>query len=301
MVRTRKDRRGASHAVYFAELVDGLQCVLRVVMHATEDIGLDVWMAERCRERGVPAPEVLTYDAVARDGWPAYAIMRRLPGVHAYGVRLPAGDRREVLCRMGTYLAAIHTIPVAGFGQLVRTGETYAGRESSLWTHVEHEVSDALARLRDDVLPPARRERIYRRFVTARSLLDRPTAVICHGDYRLANTLLLRESGRWRVSGVLDFEMAHAGDPAYDLASFFYSLRLKPWREADLAAICDGYGISYPLPPELLERVLLYQVHAAVGQLFWEISWEDQEEIDRVLGWLDQFEAALDDLAARYH
>jgi aminoglycoside phosphotransferase (APT) family kinase protein len=293
VVRLRKDSTGASHAVYFALLADGLECVLRVVMHAAEDPGLEVWMAARCRERGVPVPEVLACAPAPRDGWPAYIITRRLPGVPAHPVRLHAAERGAVLRQMGTYLASIHTIPVSGFGHLVRQGNGFAGREPSLWTFLDHEIRGELGRLPDDALPPARRAAIYARFAAAREALDRPAAVACHGDYRLKNAVLAQENGRWRVSGVVDFEMAQAGDPAYDLAYFFYSLRSRPWTEADLAAICAGYGLPYPFPPDLRQRVLLYQVLAAVGHLWWAVSFKDDQDVRRVLAWLDEFETAL--------
>ena len=295
MRRIRKDRVGASHAVYFADLTDGERCVLRVVVHADEDIGLEVWMAERCRERGVPTPQVMAYEAQPSDGWPAFVVTRRVPGTPGEGVFMPLEDRRAVLRQLGTYLAAIHSIPVTGFGQLIRSNDTYAGREGRLWTRIDHEVRGELAQLSDDVLPPSRKEQLYARFAAERETLDRSEAVACHGDYRLKNAVLAREHDTWRVSAVLDFEMAHAGDPACDLAYFFYSLRSKPWRDADLAAICEGYGVPYPLPRDVGRRVTLYQLYAALSHLWWEISLDENREIERVLGWIAAFEAALDD------
>jgi aminoglycoside phosphotransferase (APT) family kinase protein len=42
--------------------------------------------------------------------------------------------------------------------------------------------------------------------------------VLVHGDYRLGNFLVVREGGTARLSGVLDWEMVHVGDPHEDLA-----------------------------------------------------------------------------------
>jgi aminoglycoside phosphotransferase (APT) family kinase protein len=41
---------------------------------------------------------------------------------------------------------------------------------------------------------------------------------LVHGDYRLGNFLIVREDGRARLSGVLDWEMVHLGDPLEDVA-----------------------------------------------------------------------------------
>jgi hypothetical protein len=90
--------------------------------------------------------------------------------------------------------------------------------------------------------------------------------------------------------------MAAAGDPAQDLAYVFYSLRWSRggWHERDVEAICSGYGCPYPLGDELRHRVLLYQVWVAVANLFWDVSFRDQEGIATILRWLTELEAALD-------
>jgi len=48
--------------------------------------------------------------------------------------------------------------------------------------------------------------------------LDRQALV--HGDFNNRNTLVNRIGGRWRVTGVLDWELAIAGSPLWDAARF---------------------------------------------------------------------------------
>lgn len=45
-----------------------------------------------------------------------------------------------------------------------------------------------------------------------------PAVTLVHGDFRLGNFLVLREAGRIRLTGVLDWEMVHLGDPLEDVA-----------------------------------------------------------------------------------
>lgn len=290
----RKDTAGSSHAVYFVTLADGGEVVLRVAMQPDQDEALERWMIGRCRAAGVPVPDVLVCRPSAGDGVPAFVITRRLPGRPAHKVRLSPQDRGAVLREMGGYLAAIHSIPVPGFGRLVRRGRTYAGGDGSLWNFVQREFDADLERLPHGVLPPPRRRALLARLTAARNVLKRPRGALLHGDYRLKNAVLVQTSPGWRVSGLVDFEMAAAGDPAQDLAYFFYSLRSDAWSEADVSTICAGYGCPYPLTEELRRRVLLYQVWHAVGHLFWEVSFRDEAGIARVLAWLDELEAALD-------
>jgi aminoglycoside phosphotransferase (APT) family kinase protein len=293
-----KDTIGASHAVYFARLPDGTECVLRVAMQPDQDERLELWMIERCRQLGVPVPEVLACEPVPRDAVPAFMIMRRLPGRPGHLVRLPARDRRRVLHQLGEYLRAIHSVPIAGFGPLVPHGRGYGGEEPSLSAYVIRAFAHALERLPEDVVPPARRAALRDRFADAAPLLERPTASLLHGDYRLKNALLEERADGWHVSGIVDFEMASGGDPARDLAYCFYSLRWNPgrrgrWDERDIASICAGYGCPYPLEAALRQRVLLYQTWEAVGNLFWDVSFGDHDGIASILRWLTEFEADI--------
>ena len=137
-------------------------------------------------------------------------------------------------------------------------------------------------------------------FRRARALRDRPRGARLHGDYRLKNALLAEGPGGWRVSGIVDFEMAAAGDPAQDLASFLSSLRPDdPGRPdvldpGDAAAVCVGYGCPFPLAGELRRRVLLSQLGQAVEHLCWETSFRDAAGTARVLKRPTGLEAALD-------
>jgi hypothetical protein len=95
------------------------------------------------------------------------------------------------------------------------------------------------------------------------------------------------------------------GGPAQDLAYLLYSL----WpdapeagdgrdtadgpSEADVAAVCAGYGCAAPLEGDLRRRALLYQVGHAVAHLFWETSFRDGAGEARVLGRLAALEREL--------
>lgn len=52
----------------------------------------------------------------------------------------------------------------------------------------------------------------------AANLPDTDRLVLVHGDYRLGNFLIAREGGAARLTGILDWEMVHVGDPHEDLA-----------------------------------------------------------------------------------
>lgn len=67
---------------------------------------------------------------------------------------------------------------------------------------------------------------------------------LLHGDYRLGNWLVSRAGADTRLTGILDWEMVHLGDPAEDLAWCFSHL----WRAQTPRAACLAP------PAELLAR-----------------------------------------------
>ena len=108
--------------------------------------------------------------------------------------------------------------------------------------------------------------------------------------------------GRVRVSAVLDFEMALAGDGAFDLAYLAYQ---DARDEHDLAAILRGYGAPSGPPSDqpagppatcagLRRRLLLYQVPQALEHLWWVVSFRDETATARVLARLRTLVDALE-------
>jgi aminoglycoside phosphotransferase (APT) family kinase protein len=58
--------------------------------------------------------------------------------------------------------------------------------------------------------------------------------VLLHGDYRLGNWLVERAGAKSRLTGLLDWEMVHLGDPIEDLAWCISHL----WRGSTPRAAC---------------------------------------------------------------
>lgn len=288
VVAIERDRTGGSHAVFFAQLADGQECVARVATHPEHDLARELWAAEQCRALGVPVPEVLAADTAPAGGAPPYAILRRSPGVPAHVVSLAGPERAAVFEQLGTHAARIHSIALPGFGDLRPGPNGYAGSQPSLGAWVVQQVEQLLARLPRETLPPEQARSLLARFRSERDVLDRPAAVLVHGDYRFKN--LLRDGPR--VAAILDFEMAMAGDPAMDLAWLLYSDAQGP---EDMAAFLKGYGDGVAQLPgdDFHKRLLLYQLQYALNHLRWEASLRNQPGCAAVRRRLRDLEAAL--------
>ena len=157
---------------------------------------------------GVPVPPIVASATACAPHLGPARITEHVDG-EALGPRIVRGDRfaaaRAVLpAQCGRALGAIHSIDPAEVPGL--------------------EPVDTLGRLRDglDLLGEHRPAfELALRWLHDHRPPPRPTSVV-HGDFRVGN-LLVDESG---LRAVLDWELAHLGDPVEDLGW----LCARPWR-----------------------------------------------------------------------
>ncbi len=199
------------------------------------------------RQTPVPTFEVLASDVSYRD-WPwRYLVTTHLPGVAWPTVSAPfMGSAHQTYHDLGQAVAHLHHITFPAFGEIDADGSVHRGMSllEALEDRAKHRVADprhvALfasvlqdrASLFDDVTQPA----------------------LCHEDLNPTNILLQQEDGFWRLSAILDFDSAWAGDPESDLA------RLDLWR----GMMGDGFRTAYetirPIAPRYAERRPVYQL-----------------------------------------
>jgi hypothetical protein len=315
-------------------------------MHPEHDLARELWATERCRAAGVPAPRLLAADLAPGSGGAPFAVHERLPGRPGARVALSPTQRRSVLEELGRLAARIHSVRVPGVGDLapldarggqVPDGEPapygYGGTSVSWWGYASGALEGHLRNLPPGALPSELSGAVRRRFEEGRPVLEAavppgsPDSALVHADFRLENTLLVRDpSGGVRVSAVLDFEMALAGDGAFDIA---YLASQDARDEDDLVAILRGYGTpSGPAPEQppkqpfeqppgqaetqragpspggpagipaagasLRRRLLLYQLPQALEHLWWAVNFRDEAATARVLARLRTLVDALE-------
>jgi aminoglycoside phosphotransferase (APT) family kinase protein len=175
----------------------------------------------------VPVPEV-HHVLVPEDGLGEGFLMERIPGATLPGkiLRDPAlaSVRPQLASQLGGIAAAIHAVEVSRLPelplldaqrQLQHLHAQYQGQETA------RPVFDLAFRWLREHLPPA------------------VTPVLVHGDYRHGNLII----GAQGVHAVLDWELAHSGDPAEDLAW----MCIPPWRFGELDKPVGGFGLREDL------------------------------------------------------
>ncbi|MBL6853181.1 MAG: aminoglycoside phosphotransferase family protein [Alphaproteobacteria bacterium] len=220
------------------------------------------WFAQQLHERTkAPVPWPMHHDT-SDDifGWP-YLMMPKMPGMctDERGIKtlLEPADRRAVAVALGETLAEMQrlTWPFAGdFSPVSIELEPYAEGAVS-W--IVREAS-MFARMCGERLTHEDRAWIDTAIDGARG--DVPNTYV-HCDYKFGNLTLLKERGRWHVSGLFDFHEARFSDGALDLVRSACSyLDTEP----ELARVFrDAYG-----KPLDAGRMTLYAINDRLK--FWE-------------------------------
>ena len=172
---------------------------------------------------GVRSPEPL-FELTAQDALGEAYVMRRIGGIAIARKLLRDAPyeaaRGKIASQLGEILARIHATDTASLPSLVR-----------------REAADHIAELRRSLDMLGRPQPV---FELALSWLDRrkpaplPRPVLVHGDYRTGN-YLVDETG---VTTILDWELAHLGDPVEDLGW----LCVKSWRFGAIDKPAGGFG-----------------------------------------------------------
>jgi aminoglycoside phosphotransferase (APT) family kinase protein len=262
--RTANARRlsgGASLETWAFDLDDGTPLILRrrpdsaAMRETAQSLASEARLIRAADQAGAPAPSVVHVCAPS-DGLGEAYVMRRLEG-ETLGRRIVrdeafAAVRPDLARRCGEVLAHIHAVPTEGLPDLATSdarGEIARYEEIYRQLGARRPILEAAFRWLETVAPPPP---------------ERP--VLVHGDFRNGNLMIHPTGG---LVGVLDWELAHLGDPAEDLGWICVnSWRFGEWRKpvggfGDYADLLAGYGGGVSL-----ERVKFWQ---ALGSLKWGV------------------------------
>lgn len=248
MTSAKRHLVGGSRDLWFVE-VGGRSLVLRAetgagaLAHTPLTLQREARVCRALAGSGVPVAEI-----VAVSDQPSAVLMTRLPGTSDLR-KLAPGDGPGLVNHFMETLAALHRIDVEdldlpGFDRPRRV-EDHALHELVLWEGIAAErlhtldplLTEAMVWLRDNV--PSRATR----------------TVLVQGDTGPGNFLF---DGA-RITGLVDWELSHLGDPMDDIA--WLDLRGATGPFADLAARDDAYerasGISIDAASVGYYRVLV--------------------------------------------
>ncbi len=214
---------GNARKAYSFDLVMGkkdghldMPCIMLMQAGAGQlesDLAAEFRVLEALHGTGVPAPQALWLDADGSALGAPSVIMERVTGVTdilALRAPEPAGRNQAIALAFADAAAKLHTAPIDRLGFLgSTTRETTAAEQVTLW---ETQF------LKQRMEPHPAIAFGFQWLKTHAPVAERISLV--HGDYRLGNFLFEDE----RITALLDWEMAHLGDPAEDIAWAYRAL-----------------------------------------------------------------------------
>ncbi|WP_051467714.1 phosphotransferase family protein [Actinomadura oligospora] len=222
----RRDGSGASRVTCGFEVVDGDGAVVPLILRlgtpgasASVPLVREAALIRAGARVGVPGPEVLA--AGGEDGplGVEFVVMERIEGetIPRRILRDPAlaDVRPRLAARCGEILAAVHRVPADEVPGLDAGDQLDVWREILAAAPEPYPALEFALRWLDRNRPPAR------------------PRVVVHGDFRNGNLII----GPDGVRAVLDWELAHLGDPLEDLGW----LCVKAWRFGAGAPV-GGFG-----------------------------------------------------------
>ena len=198
---------------------------------------------------GLPVASPELHACGELEGW-CYVVMQRLPGVPLSEARpkIPRRDLLGIAGAAGALASALAAVP------RFRPFTPF-----STWRDfITARRRDCVAVHRDNGLPTSLLATIEDQITGVALDIDDP--VFLHTELTDTNLMVARVDGRWRLSGVFDFEPSMLGHPLYELpAVTIFVARGDP--ELCRAAV-EGYGITAfdaRLRRELLALTLLHR------------------------------------------
>jgi aminoglycoside phosphotransferase (APT) family kinase protein len=201
---------GETYAVSAA----GEDAVLRLYVRHPARAAVDVSLMRLVRGL-LPVPRVLDAMPEVSDQGPPYVLTERLPGVNLEKYLESAGDdeRRKVGEQLGDLLVRLSGMPFLDFGEFRGRELTIEPFDAGGLTQWFNKYVEDLGLTRDQA--DSMESVLDRAEDLAATGVDR--ACLVHSDFNPKNLLVDPESAE--ITGLIDWEFAHAGSPYTDLGN----------------------------------------------------------------------------------
>ncbi len=251
---------GETNEVYVASLPSGDELIVRASRRgAACRFESERWAVSAAASVGVPVPTILLVERTSDEaGELALCVERRLAGHGISEVDDPV-ERRRLTALAGEVTARLHTIEMTACGWVRPDGTAPAPS----WERVMHlgaspdELDALCAQASEHDISPVWVRAAADELDRHDELLAPITPRLLHGDLSPNHVLTDGE----QITGLLDFEQAFAGDPAFELVRWDYFYEMAP-----VAWFLEGYERVSDLGPDAALRIRLgrLRLHLAV-------------------------------------
>ncbi len=257
---------GVSTRVYRIRRV-GEIFYLRVLPEVGASFAPEAYAHTLLRARGVKVPEVIYVEHCNAALERAIMVTTAIAGQHIGHCHDMAGAQ-QALVAAGRDLAVINSVPVDGFGWIIRDSGNATRLEAEFASYREfafNQMEENLALVGGSALNQASIAAIQRTFERYDALFDAEgdgQARLAHGDFDA--THIYQHEGRY--TGVIDFGEIRGADPCYDLGH----VKLHDGEKLPLPMLphlLEGYASVAPLPANAPQRIALASLVIAIKAL----------------------------------
>tara|TARA_B100000029_G_scaffold512937_1_gene610969 strand:+ start:427 stop:1887 length:1461 start_codon:yes stop_codon:yes gene_type:complete len=205
-------------------------------------------------QNGVSAPKPFAINKNHNIFGTPFMLMEKIPGEcigHMYNI--PPINSDNLVLDIATKLSSIHGIPIKMFHNKTNGANCSSSQMALEW------ISSSEAMWLPLNLPSPAFTTAFEWLKQNTKLYDNGPRSLVHGDYGLNNLLIKDEY----VTGILDWEHAHIGNPSYDLGYFHpMAEKLSSWQK-----FLDAYantGISMPNEDQINFSILFGAIRVGV-------------------------------------
>jgi aminoglycoside phosphotransferase (APT) family kinase protein len=191
---------------------------LRIWPFVDESFESEALILQELQRRGVHVPEVLGWEASHPLIGRSYLLTSGIAG-RPLGPEDPPARIRDVLLEAGHELSLLNSIPIEGFGWIMREPGRplpLRGQHTTCRDFTTQHLEADLGLLASRVFGLAEVAALQRLIEDHTDWLDAPEAHLAHGDFD--TTPILHEAGRY--SGIIDFSEVRGTSWQYDLGHF---------------------------------------------------------------------------------
>ena len=224
IVEKERVYNGVAREVYIIKTQSKNEVVIKISPKATdkyEGPEVERWCLRKCAKAGVPVANVISVDEID-DGngkKQEISVESKIPGAPFDTLHnLSTNEVNEIVSQAGSILSRIHSVPVEGFGELDKNGK---GRFAT----VQEQLGDPyireekLLRVAKEIgMDPSVAVDAARIIQEGKKLCASVQPKLLHNDYEPKHWFV----DKGRMSGIIDFGAARAGDPIMDLARLHY-------------------------------------------------------------------------------
>lgn len=238
------------------------------------------WVMDAARAAGVPTPKVLEVGNAASGD--AFMITERVRGVD--GCNGP--HRMSTLEDLGRVAAILHGVRTSGFGSVFDWSGNQLSRHAtwSEWLTDGFDVERRIRTLSENRVLDRRQVASLRETASTLQRLRKPP-VLHHGDLRLKNTIVDKDTGR--LLALIDWESSTSlPAPYWDVAIALHDLGID-----EKEAFLEGYGMTSRSLMQALPFIRMFNVLNYAGPVADAAA---SSNLDGLARYRQRFRGALD-------